>query len=204
MPELTHSIETAAAVLSIIAGLFICFYGYKLLKFILGLTGFISGAFAGASIAYYLAGGSFWVIAGALIGGIIGALLFIFLFHAAIFILGAAIGAFAGILTASLLGLGEGAALILTGTAAIVLGIAALATHKFVIRFLTAIYGASLAASGIGQLVLSDFDIIEMIRDPSIMGDMVLSTMVILAITLVLGIAGTLYQSGVRPGKKNG
>ncbi len=79
----------AAAVI----GLIECFFGYRIFRFLLGVIGFIIGAFIAGSLGYELSGGSelISIIAG-IAGGFVGALVMYLLYVLGVFVVGAALG----------------------------------------------------------------------------------------------------------------
>jgi hypothetical protein len=75
--------------LSMAAGLVYCFVGYKLLKFVLGLTGFIiAGSVAVLLVSWATDGHAISMIIALLIGGTAGAFALFFLFRTGIFAVG--------------------------------------------------------------------------------------------------------------------
>ncbi len=82
--------ETEVGLLTLaIAGLLYCFVGYRLVKLILGLTGFLLASAAGAALAGLLSQGNMIAMAVVgVLGGICGAIALLFLFRAGVFCLG--------------------------------------------------------------------------------------------------------------------
>src|SRR5690242_18256950 len=83
-----------SALAAIVAGILICFWGYRLLKFTLGLLGFIAGAYAGwvFGLSVLHANTGFGLVC-ALIGGLLGMAFYLWLYFLGIFLLGATAGA---------------------------------------------------------------------------------------------------------------
>lgn len=99
LPEQNLHLALAVAVF---VGLLYCFFGYKLLKFILGLSGFlVAAAVAGAAAAWVSTGNVIVMAIAALLGGICGAMAMLFIFRLAIFLVGAAA---AGVIAYEVLG----------------------------------------------------------------------------------------------------
>ena len=94
---LPASFQTPAAVILLVGGVISCFAGYRVFRVVLGIYGFIIGAL----FASGLAGpeNTYWMIAAALAGGVVGALILIAAYFVGVALLGAGIGA----LTASLI-----------------------------------------------------------------------------------------------------
>ncbi len=127
-----------------------CFFGYRMLKLTLGVTGFIVGGLMCAGLAYEMTKGHpvIALIAG-LVGGIVGSLLMLGLFVFGVFILGAVLGIilweFIGI---GFIGMTHLSIVIPT---AIVGGIAAVIMRKNMIIISTSFIGAYLIAFSIGR-----------------------------------------------------
>jgi hypothetical protein len=84
---------TPAAVVLAIGGLLTCFVGYRLFRFVLGLTGFIVGAMVSAQI---MGPTHTWtLVLAALIGGIVGAVLMIAAYFIGVGLVGAGLAALA-------------------------------------------------------------------------------------------------------------
>ena len=124
------------------------------------------------------------------------------MFYGALFILGAVVGGLIGLTLSVIIGLNGGATAIAAGTLAIVTGILALLLHKSIIRMATAFYGAGMAASGASILIVPDHDMIDLAGDPTAFGDSTVTSIILLSITIVLGLSGTLFQMGLLGKKK--
>src|SRR5512146_1147430 len=82
-----------SAFFAIIAGILLCFLGYRILKVSLGLIGFIGGAYAGWQAGLSLSHSSpGTALVCALIGGIVGLVLCLWLYLLGVFCAGAAAG----------------------------------------------------------------------------------------------------------------
>jgi hypothetical protein len=84
----------ASPVVLLVVGLVVCFLGYRLLRFTLGLAGFCVGLALGLAVAGLVAGASqvFTIIIG-IVCGIIGAVVATLLYKVGVFLLGAGAGA---------------------------------------------------------------------------------------------------------------
>jgi len=81
------------APLAVAVGGLICFWGYRILKLTLGILGLLVGAAGGWAGALSLVPGHNGVaLACAVVGGILGAILCVWLFYVGIFLLGASAG----------------------------------------------------------------------------------------------------------------
>jgi Domain of unknown function (DUF4203) len=88
---LPHSYELPAALFLVLGGALSCFAGYRLFKVTLGIYGFIFGAmFVSSTMGASNATG---MIAAAILGGVVGALVFVFAYFIGIALVGAGLGA---------------------------------------------------------------------------------------------------------------
>ena len=147
--ELARAISAPVAIL---VGVFICFCGYRILKLTLGIMGFIVGVGAGWSLGLSWApnnGGIALVCA--LVAGIIGAVLCVWLFFVGVFLLGASAGAI--VAAAFFNAAGSEPQAILVIVFAVVFGIVALVMQKFMIIASTAFSGSYLVVAGVLHLL---------------------------------------------------
>ena len=78
-----------AMIAALAVGVLYCFLGYRTLKFLIGLTGFVLAGAVGAALGSYFGSGSGIITAGAaLLGGIAGAFALLFLYRAGVFLIG--------------------------------------------------------------------------------------------------------------------
>jgi hypothetical protein len=83
--------QMPAALTIVVSGALACFLGYRLFRFVLGLFGFLLGAFAVSSL---LGTGSSWtLLAAAVAGGLVGAALMLTAYMVGVALVGAALGA---------------------------------------------------------------------------------------------------------------
>jgi hypothetical protein len=88
---LPGSIQVPAAVVLLSGGAVACFAGYRLFKFVLGVYGFILGALIGSSM---MAPSNTWsMVAGAIGGGALGAIVLMAAYFVAVALVGAGVGA---------------------------------------------------------------------------------------------------------------
>ena len=83
--------QLPAALTLIVAGVVACFFGYRLFRVVLGLFGFLLGAFAVSSA--FGPGSSMAMVGAALVGGLIGAALLVTAYMVGVALIGAALGA---------------------------------------------------------------------------------------------------------------
>jgi hypothetical protein len=83
--------EVPFAIVLILGGALACFAGYRLFRLVLALYGFILGAMIGSSMM--AASNTLGMIAAALAGGVLGALVLVFAYFIGIALIGAGLGA---------------------------------------------------------------------------------------------------------------
>ena len=140
------------ALLAMAVGLLVCFWGYRILKLLLALTGGIGGAMGGWQLGLANAPGhAVPCVLLSLAGGLLGAALCLWLYFLGIFLLGASAG---GILAAAVFGTADkpvqGFVIVL---AAIVFGVIALVAQKLMIVACSACSGSYLAVTGMLHFV---------------------------------------------------
>ena len=135
---LPASFQLPAAIVLLLGGLISCFAGYRVFRVVLGIYGFILGAFlaSGAIGPEHSA----WMIGAALVGGVVGALILIAAYFVGVALLGAGIGALATSLIWASLGREPSALIVILF--AIAGALAALALQRYVIVGATAFGGA--------------------------------------------------------------
>lgn len=153
LSDLSPEQVKVAVAMGIAVGTLYCFLGYRTLKFLIGLTGFIlAGAVAGV-FAGWLSGGHLIAIAIVmLIGGACGAMALFFLYRAGVFFLGLLAGALIAhnALSAmpqrwiplAILGIG------------IAGGLVALLTERPIVTVATAALGAWAVVCGVGYFLM--------------------------------------------------
>lgn len=144
-------------VLAVLLGFVVCFFGYRLLRFTLGLAGFGLGMFIGFAVAglFHVTSPVFgWVVA--LVCGILFALLATFAYKVGVFLLGAA----AGVLLASILLAATGwpYPILVRLATGLVFGILTLLLEKTLVAVLSGFAGAWAVVAGVSAL-LSRYDL---------------------------------------------
>jgi hypothetical protein len=135
---LPASYATPAAVVLAIGGFLACFAGFRLFRFVLGLYGFILGAFVTTSM---MGTQHLWaLIVAAIVGGLVGAVLMIAAYFVGVGLIGAGLAALALNLIWRIVG-GEPPTLVLV-IVCVVGALAALSVVRYVVIFGTAILGA--------------------------------------------------------------
>jgi len=141
-----------SAPLAVAAGMLICFCGFRILKLTLGIMGFMAAAGAGWNLGLSWAPNNSGVaLICALVAGVIGAVLCVWLFFLGIFLLGASAGAIvaAAFFNAS----GNQLQPILLVVFALIFGVLALVMQKFMIIASTAFSGSYLVIAGVLPLL---------------------------------------------------
>jgi len=188
---------TAGIGLAVLGG-FVCFLGYRMLRAVLGIAGFMLGAlgatwFAGEVLHLVRT----WLLVAVIAGGIIGAVLAAFIYKLGVFLLGAAGGALAA------LTLAPGPRPLVVLAVAVGSGVLALLLQRAVLTLVTAFAGAWAAVAGVSHLagwleLPVRFEHIRLTFGPGQRG------MVTLAAWLVLGAVGTIIQlSAGKPRKQD-
>jgi hypothetical protein len=135
---LPASFQTPAALVLLAGGVISCFAGYRVFRIVLGIYGFIIGALVASSAmgTEHTA----WMIAAAIVGGVVGALILIAAYFVGVALLGAGVGALTASLIWTSLGREPGALVVILF--AIAGALAALALQRYVIIGATAFGGA--------------------------------------------------------------
>lgn len=182
------------ALLSILIGIVSCFWGYRVFKVILGIIGFILGAYLAGSLAFHFTHhvGIITVIA-ALVGGFIGGSIIVSLYYVGVFILGALAAWLLGVMLTG--AAGHPAHLVLLIIIAIIGGILAVVFQKLIIIVSTAFYGSWNVVSGIFAFFGGGYTCIHIFRNPRILLQYGGPTHSLVTIFwLLLGIAGVIFQ----------
>ena len=145
-------LTTISPVLLLVAGFVICFFGYRLLRFTLGLAGFAVGLALGLAVAGLVHGASqvFTIVIG-IVCGILGAVIATLLYKVGVFLLGAG----AGVLVASIIltGIGWHYPMLVRVIAAVAGGILTLMVERPLVSILSAFAGAWGIVLGAFQLL---------------------------------------------------
>lgn len=187
--ELTAREIQAAVAVGIAVGTLYCFLGYRALRFVIGLTGFIlAGSFAAALAGLLTEGRVVFMMLAGLIGGICGAVALFFLYKTGIFFL----GLLGGTLAASMALAGRpedwvSAAVIGVGIAG---GLSALLFERLIMTLATSIIGAWMTVYGVAIFILAGGSL-EAMRD-SLQDEQTRN--ILLAIWAVLSVAGAAAQ----------
>ncbi|MCH7949731.1 MAG: DUF4203 domain-containing protein [Candidatus Dadabacteria bacterium] len=141
----------------VLLGLLICFFGYRMFRFVLAIAGFIIGASFVAGFGFTLTDGKEIVVIliAAVAGGLIVGALFLFLYSAGVFLVGAIFGI---LLFSGIIGfVNSNTSPILYILPALVGGILALLLQKFMIILITSFTGAWVSVMAVLYFISSDF-----------------------------------------------
>ena len=137
--------QVPAAILLVIGGLVACFAGYRVFRIVLGIYGFILGAFVATSAMG--TSDTAWLIGVAIVGGLVGALILIAAYFIGVALIGAGLAAIAVNIVWSQISGGEPPAWATIG-AAVIGALASLSLQRYVIIIGTAFGGAWTALVG--------------------------------------------------------
>ena len=136
---LPTSYELPAAILLVLGGALSCFAGYRLFRIVLGIYGFILGAMLASSVMGTT--NTVGMVAAAIVGGLVGAVILILAYFIGIAIVGAGLGALVAHVSWPMVATGEPSA-ILVILMAVVGAIGAMFLQRYVIVVTTAFAGA--------------------------------------------------------------
>lgn len=141
----------------VLLGVLICFFGYRMFRFVLAIVGFIIGASFVAGFGFTLTDGKEIVVIliAAVAGGLIVGALFLFLYSAGVFLIGAIFGI---LLFSGIIGfVNSNTSPILYILPALVGGILALLLQKFMIILITSFTGAWVSVMAVLYFISNDF-----------------------------------------------
>lgn len=141
---LPASFQAPAAIILAVGGLLACFAGYRVFRIVLGIYGFILGALVASSAMG--ADQTWYMVAAAIAGGLIGAVILILAYFVGVALIGGALGALVANLAWAAFGREPG--LIAVIIFAVVGALGALALQRYVIIVATAYGGAQTAVVG--------------------------------------------------------
>ncbi len=178
---------------AIAIGVLVCFAGYRLLKLSLGLLGFVAGAAAGWQVGLSFGHGNTIVpLACAIVLGIFGALLCLWLYFLGIFVIGASAGA---VFAAGLFnGTGHQAQPLLLLVFAVIFGVLALVAQKLMVVVSTALSGSYLVTAGILPFVAGGHNAFPIWFNPTQAGSPGAVGFGAVALWLILAVIGAAFQ----------
>jgi hypothetical protein len=187
--DLNQDVLSVIIGLTILVGVLQCFFGYRIFKFILGLTGFLLGGALSIVIGYTISQVEAFVLLTGLVGGFIGAALMVTLYYVGIFLIGAILGSVLGtVFYAVAEGNPDPAVLLIL---AVLAGIIALIFQKFMIIVSTAFGGSWGVVIGIVYFITGTVNLSNPEQIFSSGGKYLYA---LLLCWLVLGVAGVIIQ----------
>jgi hypothetical protein len=161
VPDLTYSLNElnarqlqAGVAIGIAVGTLYCFLGYRVLRFVIGMTGFIlAGSFAAALAGLITHGKLVFMLLAGVGGGIAGAFALFFLYKTGIFFL----GLIGGALAASMILAGRPEDWVSSAVvgAAILGGLSVLLFERLIVTLATSVIGAWITVHGVAIFVLA-------------------------------------------------
>ena len=195
-------LHNAVAVLSILFGVISCFWGYRAFKAVLGITGFIVGAWIAGGIAATFTGGvGVIAVIAAVAGGLITGSIFVTLYYVGVFVVGASAGWIVGAMITS--AAGNPVHIIVFVILALLGGILAVSFQRHILIIATSLIGSWYVVAG--SLVLLGSELADTMIF-TVPGDIVIvrggGQIVVLASWLLLAISGIVFQYGFGREKK--
>ena len=195
--DLPQDILNVIIGLSILVGAVQCFLGYRIFKFILGLTGFLIGGALAGVIGYAISQQEVVALLAGLVGGFIGAALLIALYFIGVFLIGALLGGILGAVFFAVAGSSPEPAVLLI--LAVIAGVIALIFQKFMIIVSTGFGGAWSVVMGIAYFTTGAIDPTNLERMFRSGGTLLYA---ILLCWIALGIVGVIVQFKSAPKKE--
>ncbi|MSR33061.1 MAG: TMEM198/TM7SF3 family protein [Gemmataceae bacterium] len=184
--------------LGILVGAVQCFFGYRIFKFILALTGFIIGAVLAGAVGHEFSHQVPVTLLAGFVGGFIGAVLLVALYFIGIFLFGAFLGGIVGLaLFEAAQSNPEPAILIIL---ALISGVVALVLQKFMIIASTSFGGAWNVIMGIAYFTTGAIDPMHIEKFFQQRGG---HLYVMFLFWIALGIAGMIVQYNTAPPTDN-
>lgn len=184
-PETLNAIVAGA----ISVGTLYCFLGYRTLKIVIALLGFIlAGSVAAALAAWISQGHTVATIAGGLAGGIAGAMALFFLYKAGVFLLGLLLGVFLGLNL--LAGVEQGWSTWVVLGVGLAGGILGLLLERPIVTLATAALGAWMVVSGLAFFILGP-PLLRIVEPPL---ELTETEGVLIAGWFILAIGGAIMQ----------
>ena len=179
----------AVVAIGIAIGTLYCFLGYRTMKFVLAVTGFVlAGAVAGALGAWLSQGQTYIALGAALLGGIAGGLALLFLYRTGIFFIGLVAAALAA--QALLSDRSEPWVMWAVIGAGAVGGLLALVLERPAMTCATAALGAWMVVCGVAFFVVGE-EFLEIFQRPVSLGE---HRLIVLGSWGVLTLGGVLAQ----------
>jgi hypothetical protein len=184
-------VPNAFAIVLILSGVFTCFFGYRLFRVVLGVTGLVAGGTLSWTLLTGAGYGQAVAIAGIVLGALLGALAMFSLFYVGVFLFGSALGLLMATVVLSAIDNQFNA--LIAYVFALVSGIVTLLFRKVLIVVSTAMTGAWSVLSGISYFA-GDMDLVRVFAQPDLLPSQGGCYYLILALWVVLGTSGVGVQ----------
>ena len=185
--------------LGILLGSVQCFFGYRIFKIIIGLTGFMLGGVLGGAIGFAASQEEWVALLSGIVGGFIGAALLMMLYFIGVFAIGAFLGVVLGTaLFAAAKSNPEPAVLLIL---AVIGGVITIIIQKFMIILSTSFGGSWIVVTGIAYFTTDAIDPTNIERLFQTGGT---HLYVILIFWIALGILGMIIQNKTLPSTARG
>ena len=195
--NLPHNVLNVIIGLGILVGAVQCFFGYRIFKIILGITGFLIGGSLASGIGYAISQQEAVALLAGLVGGLIGAALMVALYFIGIFLIGAFLGGVLGAVLFAVVGSNPEPAVLLI--LAVITGVITLIFQKFMIIVSTGFVGAWSIVTGIAYFTSGAIDLTNLERMFRSGGSHLYA---IVLCWLALGIVGVIVQYKSAPTKQ--
>jgi hypothetical protein len=185
--------QRSFAIFSIIVGVIVCFWGYRIFKVVLGIAGFIAGAALFYHFGAHYTANMIVLVILAIFGGMIGASLSVAFYYIGLFLLGALAGWQIGFLISAAINIEF--IILVPIIAAMIAGIIACFIQRPIIIISTALIGAWSVVTGGFYFFGTGIIPTDLFRDPFMLIESLRETnpVVILA-WIALSIAGMIFQ----------
>ena len=179
------------AIALIASGVITCFWGYRLFKVVLGVTGFVTGGALAWTVLTDAGYGEMVTVLGSFLAAVLGCAAMFSLFFAGVFLFGCAMGLLMAIAILSLLG-GE-LNVVSVSIFSIVSGLVTLWFRKAFVVASTALTGAWSVLAGVAYLV-GDLDLVGALAEPELLRTQGGLYYAVLALWFLIGISGIAVQ----------
>jgi len=179
------------AIALIASGVITCFWGYRLFKVVLGVTGFVTGGALAWTVLTAAGYGQMVTIAGTLLAALLGGLAMFSLFFAGVFLFGCAMGLLMAVVILSALG-GE-LNVVAVSIFSLVNGLVTLWFRKVLVVASTALTGAWSVVSGVAYFA-GDLDLVGALAEPGLLRTQGGLYYAVLALWFLIGISGIAVQ----------
>ncbi|MDA2933950.1 TMEM198/TM7SF3 family protein [Acidobacteria bacterium AH-259-D05] len=175
----------------IASGIITCFFGYRLFKVVLGVTGFVTGGALAWTVLTAAGYGQMVTIAGTLLAALLGGVAMFSLFFAGVFLFGCAMGLLVAVVILS--AIGSELNVVVACIFALVNGLVTLWFRKVLIVASTALTGAWSMLSGVAYFV-GDLDLVGALSEPELLRTQDGLYYAVLALWFLIGISGIAIQ----------